>query len=34
MESRMALQKVEPLFLLGKVILGLPQGRKMSVQKE
>lgn len=30
----MALQKVETPFLLGKEILGLPQGIEMSVQKE
>lgn len=33
MESRNDFQKGKPPFFLGKEILGLPQGRKMSVQE-
>lgn len=32
MESRKGFQKVKPPFFLGKEILGLQQGNKMSVQ--
>lgn len=33
MESRKGFQKVKPLFILNKENLGLPQGRKMSLQE-
>lgn len=33
MRSRKGFQKVKPLFILNKENLGLPQGRKMSLQE-